>query len=253
MIPLCSYAKELHLQAAFPARNGQPVMLRLIRLLGCAGQLWGCPAGQLVQSQKICSVQLFFVRKVPMVCIARVLPLCQEGSHFSILALCIGWVCDLLLVLLCNVTACWTASLVLADPGIRCSASLVAADITKLTNRLIAVGHHAVKCSTICLIVPLRCQQGRLGGQGVVLAHFLAAALRAARAIAPVGNSCLPAVQVPIWTLITYPSNFPAIVGCDVDVIQVSIGSMVPLLLKSWIKAADIWAFLLYTCMLALT
>lgn len=34
---------------------------------------------------------------------------------------------------------------------------------------------------------------------------------------------------------------------------QVSIGSMVPLLLKSWSKSADVWTFLLYTNLLVLT
>ena len=52
----------------------------------------------------------------------HVLPLCQEGSHFRILALCKGWVCDLFLVLLCDFTAIWTASLS-AGPVIGCCTS----------------------------------------------------------------------------------------------------------------------------------
>ena len=117
---------------------------------------------------------------------------------------------------------------------------------------LMALCNHAVRCTIIGLIVPLSCKQGSLSSQGVVLANLAAAALRAATAIAPVGNNCLPAVQVAIWALITYPPNFPATLGCDVNRAQVSIGSMVPLLLKSWIKAADTWAFLLSMSMLTL-
>ena len=85
-----------------------------------------------------------------------------------------------------------------------------------------------------------------------MLAHLAPAALRATIAIAPVGDRRFPAVQVPIWALITYPPDFPAILWCDTDGTQVSIGSMVPLLLKIWIKTADVWAVLLHTCMLAL-
>ena len=59
-----------------------------------------------------------------MLCIASVIPLCQEGSHFRILALCKGWVCDLFLVLLCDLTAVWTA--VFADAVIGCSMHRIA-------------------------------------------------------------------------------------------------------------------------------
>ena len=41
-------------------------------------------------------------------------------------------------------------------------------------------------------------------------------------------------------------------VWCYVDVTQVRIGSMVPLLLQIWIKAADVWASLLCSRMLVL-
>ena len=84
-----------------------------------------------------------------------------------------------------------------------------------------------------------------------MLAHLAPAALRATIAIAPVGDHRFPAVQMPIWALITYPPDFPATLWCDVNGAQVSIGSMVPLLLKSWIKAADIRACLLYSLAVA--
>ena len=64
-----------------------------------------------------------------------------------------------------------------------------------------------------------------------MLAHFAPAALRATTAIASVGNSGLPAVQVAIRALITYPPNNLVAVWLDVNGSQVGVGSMVPLLL----------------------
>ena len=86
-----------------------------------------------------------------------------------------------------------------------------------------------------------------------MLAHSAAAALRATPAIGSALNDCFPAVQVPIWALIAYPPDLPVAVWFDVNGAQVSIASMVPLLLKSRIKMADVWAFVLYTCLLVLT
>ena len=53
-------------------------------------------------------------------------------------------------------------------------------------------------------------------------------------------------MQVTIWTLIASPPDFLVAVWLDDNLPQVSVGSMVPLLLKSGIKQADIRAFLLY-------
>ena len=89
-----------------------------------------------------------------MLCIAGVIPLCQEGSHFRVLALCKGWVCDLFPVLLCNFTAVWTASLS-ADPVIGCCTPLVTTDLTEPTNMLSAVCHNTVRCAIVCFVVPL--------------------------------------------------------------------------------------------------
>ena len=93
-----------------------------------------------------------------------------------------------------------------------------------------ALCYHAVRC-IICLKVPLSSNQGSLGGQGVVLAHLAATALRATIASGPTRDPCFPAVQVDIWTLITCPPNPHVAVWFDVNGTQVSIGSMVPLLL----------------------
>ena len=127
----------------------------------------------------------------------------------------------------------------------------MATDIAEPTDRLVALCHHAVRCTIICFIVPLSCNQGSLGSQRVVLAHFAAAALRTAIASGPIINACLPSVQVAIWTLNTYPPDLQMAVWFDVNGAKVGISSMVPLLLKSYFKAADIWAGLPY--MLVLT
>ena len=127
----------------------------------------------------------------------------------------------------------------------------MATGITEPTNRLIALCHHTVRCAIIYFIVPLSCNQRSIRSQAVVLAHLAPNALGATSAIAPVANNRLPAVQVAIWALITYPAHLLAAVRLDVNGAQVSIGSMVPLLLKSWIKAADIRTFLLYSLAVA--
>ena len=54
-----------------------------------------------------------------------------------------------------------------------------------------------------------------------------------------------------IWALITYPPDLSTVIWCYVNVAQMCIGSMVPLLLQIWIKAADVWAFLLDMSVLA--
>ena len=116
-----------------------------------------------------------------------------------------------------------------------------------------ALCHHIVRSTSIAFIVPLSCNQRSLGGQGVVLAHFAPAALRATPASGPLVNSCFPAVQMAIWALLTYPPDLPVAVWLDVNRTEVGIGSMVPLLLKSWSNSAGVWAFLLYTCLLVRT
>ena len=195
--------------------------------------------------------QADLVRKVPMLCIASMVPLCQEGSHFRLLTLCKGGMLDLLPADFVCIGALRAASFLFADPVVGTCTPLVATGITEPTNRLIALCHHTVRCAIICLIVPLGRDQRSLGGQGVVLAHFAAAALGATSAIAPLIDGRLPAVQVAIWALITYPPHLLAAVRLDVNGAQVTIGSMVPLLLKSWIKAADIQTFLLYSLAVA--
>ena len=57
-------------------------------------------------------------------------------------------------------------------------------------------------------------------------------------------------MQVAIWTRATLPCHFLVAVWFDDYVAQVSISSMVPLLLQSWAEEAGVWPFLL--CFLAL-
>ena len=64
-----------------------------------------------------------------------------------------------------------------------------------------------------------------------MLAHFAALALRTLIASGPVIDTCFPTVQVTIWTQITYPPDLPGALWFDGNVAQVSIGSMIPLLL----------------------
>ena len=142
------------------------------------------------------------VGKVPLRCIAFMVPLCQEGLHLRVLGVCKGWVLDSLLSL-CMVSAFWAASFFLADPGINCCAPLVGASITAPPNNLIALCNYIIRGALVCFIVPLSRHPGSLGGQGIVLAHFTAAALRTTIACCSCFDRCLPAVHIAIWALIT--------------------------------------------------
>ncbi len=185
------------------------------------------------------------IRKVPVLCIALVIPLCQQDR-----VLCNGWVLDLLRSS-CSFSALRAARFGFTDSGRDFGTPLMATGITVPMSWLIALCHHTVRCAIICLIVPLCRHQRSLGSQRVVLAHFAAAALRTTTASGSVIYRRFPSVQVAIWALITYPPHLLGVVRLDVNGAQVSIGSMVPLLLKSWIKAADIRTFLLYSLAVA--
>ena len=198
------------------------------------------------------AVQAGVVREAFVGCVAFMVPLCQARFALRVLTLCKGWVPDPLLGL-SIIGTLWAASLLLADALTWCCTPLVATHLTDPSNSLIALRRHAVRSTSICFIVPLSCHPGSLGCQGVVLAHFAPAALRATSATAPVCNGGFPAVQVAIWALLTSPPDHLVAVWLDVNRTQVGIGSMVPLLLKSWSKSADVWACLLCTCLLTLT
>ena len=158
-----------------------------------------------------------------MSCIPLVIPLCQK----RVVAPCKGWVTDPGFSP-CILGAVRAASFLFADPMIGCCTPLVATRITEPANTLTALCHHTVRCALVCPKVPLSCNQRSLGSQGVVLAHFVATALRTATASGPVLHSCFP-VQVAIWTLVTYPPDLPIALWFYVNVAQVTISSMIPL------------------------
>ena len=199
----------------------------------------------------LAAAQAGIVREVILGCIASMVPCCQDSFAVRVLTLSKGWVLDLDVAPAIFKTP-WAASFLFADTLVGSCTPPVATLITKPTNNLMAVCHYFVRCGVICFVVPLTRNPGSLGRQRVVLAHLTAAALRTPTAIAPVINPGLPTVQVSIWALITYPPNFPVTLWWNFNRAQVSVGSMVPLLLKSCSKEADCWAFLLYICMLAL-
>ena len=256
LIPLFSYGRVQRLQgvalaSSLPSTSrtaGFAAAIPVIRLCRPAVLLprWALvaePENLLVASQS--SV----VGKIPLQLIAFMVPFCQDSFAVRVMTFCKGWMLDLLVAPAFVITL-WAASFVFADPVIGRCTPLVVTHITAPTNWVTALRHHIGRCAVICVIIPLSCHRRSLGGQGVVLAHFVPAALRATIAIAPVENGCLPAVQVAIWALITGPPNFPAILWRNVNGAQVRVGSMVPLLLQGWIKTADYWAFLL--CRLAM-
>ena len=116
--------------------------------------------------------------------IASMVPLCQGSFALRVLPLSKCWVLDLLLaaVSASSLGAAWLFS---AHPLVGCLTPLVATGITEPANPLVAVCHHTVRCTIICFKVPLTCQQGINGGQGVMLADLAANALRAPTAFAP--------------------------------------------------------------------
>ena len=257
MVPLCSYVrvqrlKGVALASSLPSteRTAWSGRLSAMTRLCRPAVLLTYRALDAEPEDLLAAFQSGVVGIIPPEGIALMVPFSQKSFASRVLALCKGGLLDLLPADFVCICTLWAASLA-SDPVIGSCVPLVATDLTQPTKLLIAVCHHAVWCTIVCCIVQLSCNQGSLGGQGVVLAHFAAATLGATCAIAPVANSRLPAVQVAIWALITYPPHLLAAVRLDVNGAQVTIGSMVPLLLKSWIKAADIQTFLLYSLAVA--
>ena len=202
LIPLCGYARAQRLKGVAFA-SGLPNTEQTAWSAWLHAVTWPCRPAVLLSSWTIgaepedllVALQPYSVRKAPMLCITRVIPLCQEGCHVRVLAVCKGWLLSFFAAFCICFCTLWAASLVF-DPVIRSCPPLVTTSTTQPPNRLTTLCNHAGWCTIICLRIPLSRNQGVLGSQGVVLAHLLAAALRATTAIAPVGNDCLPAVQV---------------------------------------------------------
>lgn len=237
MVPLSGYASAQCLQGVacaskVPSTDGtaclhvassagrpcRPAVLLPYRALGAE------PLDLLAASQP-CAIW-----KVVISCIAPVIPLCQESCHFRILALCKGWVLGLLGP--CSLSALRATSQVKwGNSSINSCSPLVATSVTEPSNSLTTACYYIIRSTIICLIVPLCCNCRSYGSQRLVLAHFLAFALGTTSASCSIVDTCFPAVQVPIWTLITCPPNLSVAPWFDVYVAQVSIGSMVKLLL----------------------
>ncbi len=49
-----------------------------------------------------------------------------------------------------------------------------------------------------------------------------------------------------IWTIRAYPMHLSPAVWGDVDIAQVSVLGVVPLLLQLWAELADVWTLLLF-------
>ena len=234
MIPLCSYARVERLQGvaltSSPPSTGWTACLTaasLVRRRSRPAVLLACWTLVAKPKDLLSASQPDLFRKVPMKCIACMTPVRQN----RVLAFCKGWVLQPHLSFVAT-SASWAASFMLsADSGENACTPLVTTGIIVPGSKLMALCHHSIRGTIILLIVPLSCHRGVLGSQGVVLAHFACAALRTTTAICPTAHFGRPAVQVPIWALITYPSNLFVTVGFDADFAQMRICSMVPLLL----------------------
>ena len=185
MVPLCSYVRTQGLQgvtlaSGMPSTDWTTWSARLAAITRpCRpAVLLSKWAPETEPENLLAALQSNIVGKVPLRCVAFMVPLCQEGYHLRVPALCKGWLLDDVLAF----GTSWAASSVFADALTKCCSPLVATGITEPSDRLIALCHRAVRCTIICCVVPLSCNPGSLGGQAVVLANFTAAALRATSA-----------------------------------------------------------------------
>ena len=144
-------------------------------------------------------------------------PLCQDSFAVRVLAVCKSRVRGPFLGPPIFATL-WAGSFDFADPGTDGCTPLATTDTTKPTKNQTALRQYLVRSAIICFIVPLSCHLWSPSCQGVVLAHLVAAALRATCAFGPMIDSCFPAVQVAIWALITCPPNLPVGMWLDVNV-----------------------------------
>ena len=53
-------------------------------------------------------------------------------------------------------------------------------------------------------------------------------------------------MEITIWTIRACPTHLLAAVCDDVNISQVSVPGMVPLLLQLWAELADVWTLLLF-------
>ena len=223
MVPFSSYARVVRLQgvafaSSLPSTEWTPSLAAASPAVGRSRPAVLLPNWALGAEPEnpLGASQSGVVLKVSLRCVAFMIPFCQKSSCSRVLGVCKGWVLDMLLAAFI-VSAFGATSLCLADPLIGCLTPLVATSITEPTNRLIALCHHTVRCTSIILIVPLSCHQGMHGSQGVVFAHCASTALRAATASGPVSYHCFPSVLLAKWTLTTYPRHLYVTMRFDVN------------------------------------
>ena len=159
-------------------------------LIGTGSAKWLCRPAMLLTrwalvakpENLLVTFQPDFIRRMPMICIAFVIPLCQQDRVLGN-----GWVPDPLCSS-CYFSALWTTRLLFADSSTGSRPPLVATGITMPMSKFRGLCHHTVRSTIIFFIVPLSCHCGVLGSQGVVLAQFASAALRTTIAVGPVGH-----------------------------------------------------------------
>ena len=224
VIPLCSHVRGACLQGValaniLPGTEWAVCQAAASSLIWCYTPAMLLPCWALgTEPEDLLGASLSsVVGKVAMRCIALMVPLCQDSFASRVPTLCKCWVPG---PLLCQSSLCtlWAAISFFADALIGCCAPLMTTGITEPTNTLMALCHHAVRCTSICFVVPLSCNQGSPGKQRVVLAHSAAAALRTSIAFGPLSHCRFPSVQVAVWALITYPPDLPVTVWFDVNV-----------------------------------
>ena len=195
-IPLCSYVRVKRLQGIALASNlsctdGAACFVKASSMArgSSPAVLLSCWALLAEPPYWLGASQRCVLRVVVLSRIALVIPLRQKSCHFRILALRKSWALEVVFRP-CHVGTGRAASLALARTRINSSSPLVSTHITEPANNLVALCYHTVRTTNIFLIVPLSCNPRSFGSQGVVLAYFLAAALRASTAGSSVGHSC---------------------------------------------------------------
>ncbi len=108
------------------------------------------------------------------------------------------------------------------------------------------VGCKVMWCAFIGCAIPAGSHIRGCGSNGVMLTHSFAYAEWTISIVCSVVNSSLPLMGMTIWTIRACPMHPSFGVWGDVNIAQVSILGMVPLLLQLWAEQADVWTLLLF-------
>jgi len=101
-------------------------------------------------------------------------------------------------------------------------------------------------CAIIGCAVPGGSHIGGFGSNRVMLTHSFAYAEWTISIVCSVVHSSLPLMGMTIWTIRACPMHPSFAVWGDVNIAQVSVLSMIPLLLQLWAEPADVWTLLLF-------